>query len=107
MKIRPVGTAMLLLVLLASLSSPARVAAAPLAAPVAGTISPQDVRNKIAGNWKILKGKLRERWGKLTKDDIAIAKGRAEILSGRIQARYGINKEEADRQIAEWLTQQK
>ena len=63
--------------------------------------------DKIAGNWKRFKGKVRKQWGKLTNDDLAVAQGRREELVGKIQARYGIDKEQADKQVEAWLQQQK
>ena len=63
--------------------------------------------DKIAGNWKWFKGKIRKQWGKLTNDDLAVAQGRREELVGKIQARYGIDKEQADKQVEAWLQQQK
>jgi uncharacterized protein YjbJ (UPF0337 family) len=59
--------------------------------------------NKVAGNWKRMKGAVKQRWGKLTNNDIREAQGRRERLSGHIQSRYGIDREAADRQIDEWL----
>ena len=63
--------------------------------------------DKIAGNWKWFKGKVRKQWGKLTSDDLAVAQGRRDELVGKIQARYGIDKEQADKQVEAWLQQQK
>jgi uncharacterized protein YjbJ (UPF0337 family) len=62
--------------------------------------------NKIAGNWKRFKGSVKQRWGKLTNNEIQQAQGRREALNGFIQARYGIDREAADRQIDEWLKTQ-
>ena len=59
--------------------------------------------NKVSGNWKRMKGSVKERWGKLTNNEIREAQGRREALNGFIQARYGIDRETADRQIDEWL----
>jgi uncharacterized protein YjbJ (UPF0337 family) len=59
--------------------------------------------DKVSGNWKRFKGSVRQRWGKLTKNEVAQARGRREALNGFIQARYGIDREAADRQIDEWL----
>ena len=59
--------------------------------------------DRIEGNWKQFKGKVFEKWGKLTDDDWDQIKGKREQLSGRIQERYGIKKDEADRQIDEWM----
>jgi uncharacterized protein YjbJ (UPF0337 family) len=58
--------------------------------------------DRIEGNWKQLKGRVNEQWGKLTADDFDVVQGRREQLAGRIQERYGIGKDEAERQIAEW-----
>ena len=63
--------------------------------------------DRIAGSWKLFKGKVRKQWGKLTKDDIAAANGRREELVGRIQARYGIDKVQADSQVDAWMKSQK
>jgi len=49
------------------------------------------------------KGKVKERWGKLTDDDLDIIEGRQEQLIGKLEQRYGIAKEEAERQFKEFL----
>ena len=59
--------------------------------------------NKVSGNWKRMKGSVKQRWGKLTNNEIREAQGRRESLNGFIQARYGIDRESADRQTDEWL----
>lgn len=56
----------------------------------------------IKGNWKQATGKVKEQWGKLTDDDIVVVGGRRDQLAGKIQERYGIAKDEAEKQIAEW-----
>jgi uncharacterized protein YjbJ (UPF0337 family) len=56
----------------------------------------------IAGNWKQLVGKAKVQWGKLTDDDLALIEGRQDQLVGRIQERYGIARDEAERQVKEW-----
>ena len=58
---------------------------------------------KIQGAWKQFAGKAREQWGRLTEDDVAVVEGRREKLTGKIQERYGITREDADREITEWL----
>jgi len=58
--------------------------------------------DRIEGNWKQLKGKAQEQWGKLTDDDIDVIAGRRERLAGKVQERYGIAKGEAERQVASW-----
>ncbi|MBE0594508.1 MAG: CsbD family protein [Burkholderiaceae bacterium] len=59
-------------------------------------------RDRIEGNWKQLKGKVREQWGKLTDDEIDQIAGKREQLVGRIQETYGIARDEAERQVADW-----
>jgi uncharacterized protein YjbJ (UPF0337 family) len=59
--------------------------------------------DRIEGNWKQVVGKARAQWGKLTDDDFNIVAGRREQLAGRIQERYGVAKEDADKQISEWI----
>jgi uncharacterized protein YjbJ (UPF0337 family) len=61
----------------------------------------EDAMNKdqASGSWKELKGKLKQQWGKLTDDDLTVLEGTSDELSGRIQKRYGIAKEEADKQV--------
>ena len=58
--------------------------------------------DRIEGNWKQLKGKVKEKWGQLTDDDIDVVNGRREQLAGRVQERYGIAKAEAEKQVSEW-----
>ncbi|MGH8215541.1 MAG: CsbD family protein [Rhodanobacteraceae bacterium] len=55
--------------------------------------------DKIKGQWKQLSGKLKTRWGKLTDDDLTAASGSAEYLTGKVQERYGIAKDEARDQV--------
>ncbi len=59
--------------------------------------------DRIKGNWKQAKGEVQKQWGKLTDDDMDVIEGEREKLSGQIQARYGVAKDEADRQINDWL----
>jgi len=55
------------------------------------------------GQWMQLKGKIREQWGKLTDDDVDQIQGRSEQLIGKLQNRYGIAREEAQRQFDAWM----
>ena len=59
--------------------------------------------NKVSGNWKRMQGMVKERWGKLTHNEIREAQGRRETLNGYIQSRYGIDRDAADKQIDAWL----
>jgi uncharacterized protein YjbJ (UPF0337 family) len=63
--------------------------------------------DRIEGNWKSFKGKVKEQWGKLTDDDLDRAAGKRDQLAGSIQERYGIAKDEADRQLTEWTERQR
>jgi uncharacterized protein YjbJ (UPF0337 family) len=58
--------------------------------------------DQIEGGWKQFQGEVRTAWGKLTDDDLEQVKGKRDVLAGKIQERYGIAKEEANRQIDEW-----
>ena len=59
--------------------------------------------DRIEGNWKQLKGKTLAQWGKLTDDDIDVIAGRRDQLAGKIQERYGILRDEANRQVSDWV----
>ncbi|MER3447163.1 MAG: hypothetical protein C4291_10110 [Candidatus Dadabacteria bacterium] len=59
--------------------------------------------DRIAGNWKQVKGKIREKWGKLTDDDLEVIAGKRDQFIGKLQERYGISKEEAERQVNDWM----
>ena len=60
-------------------------------------------QDRIEGNWKQIKGKVKEQWGKLTDDDLNVIAGKRDQLLGRIQQRHGVAKDEAERQIDTWL----
>lgn len=59
--------------------------------------------DRVEGNWKQFKGNVVEQWGKLTDDDVDVIEGRREQLVGKIQEKYGIAREEAERQVAAFL----
>jgi len=59
--------------------------------------------DQIQGNWKQTKGQVQQKWGKLTNDDMNVIEGKRMELAGRLQQRYGIAKDEAERQIDDWL----
>lgn len=58
--------------------------------------------DQIEGKWKQFSGSAREKWGKLTDSDWQTVAGKKDQLVGRIQERYGIAKDEADRQADTW-----
>jgi uncharacterized protein YjbJ (UPF0337 family) len=55
--------------------------------------------DRIEGNWKQVKGKVQVRWGKLTDDQFDVIAGRREQLVGHVQEQYGIDKDEAEKQV--------
>jgi uncharacterized protein YjbJ (UPF0337 family) len=59
--------------------------------------------DRIEGNWKQFSGKAQQQWGKLTNHDLNIVEGRRQELVGKIQERYGIAKDEAERQVDTWI----
>ena len=58
--------------------------------------------HRVEGNWKQFSGQVKEKWGKLTDDDLTVINGKQEQLVGRIQERYGIAKDEAEKQVNSW-----
>ena len=58
--------------------------------------------DRIEGSWQQLSGQLKEEWGKLTDDDIAVVNGRRDQLAGKLQERYGIAKDEAEQRLSAW-----
>ena len=54
--------------------------------------------DQVEGMWKQSKGKFREKWGRLTDDDLQVIAGKRDQLIGRLQERYGITREEAEKQ---------
>jgi uncharacterized protein YjbJ (UPF0337 family) len=62
--------------------------------------------DRIAGNWKQAKGKVKEQWGKLTDDELDQVAGQRDQLVGKIQNSYGIGKDEAEKQLSDWEARQ-
>ena len=59
--------------------------------------------DRVEGNWRQFSGKDKEKWGKLTDDDLQVISGQQDQLVGRIQERYGVAKEEAQKQVNTWM----
>ena len=59
--------------------------------------------DQVEGKWKQYSGKVKEKWGKLTDDDLEVISGRRDQLIGKIQERYGIMKQEAEKQVDEFV----
>lgn len=62
--------------------------------------------DRIEGNWKQAKGKVKEQWGKLTDSDLDNIAGKRDQLVGKIQNSYGIGKDEAEKQLSDWESRQ-
>ena len=58
--------------------------------------------DRIEGNWTQVTGKAKMQWGKLTDDDLDVIAGRRDMLAGKIQERYGIARDEAEKQLSAW-----
>jgi len=59
--------------------------------------------NRIEGNWKQFGGRVKEKWGKLTDDDLTVINGRRDQLEGKIQERYGIAQDQVRSDVDTWL----
>jgi uncharacterized protein YjbJ (UPF0337 family) len=59
--------------------------------------------NRIEGNWKQFKGSAKEKWGKLTDDDLNVIEGRREQLEGKLQQRYGFAKDQIHKDVDDWF----
>jgi uncharacterized protein YjbJ (UPF0337 family) len=59
--------------------------------------------NRIEGNWKQFKGQVKEKWGRLTDDDLDVINGRQDQLEGKIQERYGLAKDQAKKDVESWF----
>lgn len=57
----------------------------------------------FTGKWNEFKGKVRERWGELTDNDVEEINGNREQLLGKLQQRYGIAKDKALKDVNSWL----
>jgi uncharacterized protein YjbJ (UPF0337 family) len=62
--------------------------------------------DEIKGTWMVFKGKIQEKGGKLTSDDLDVIEGDRKQIVGRVQQRYGYSKEEAQRQVDSWMKSQ-
>ncbi len=56
----------------------------------------------IKGNWKQAKGNIRRQWGKLTDDDLDVIAGERDVLIGKIQERYGLTKDQAEKEVDDY-----
>ena len=59
----------------------------------------------LKGDWNQMKGSVKQKWAELTDDDLLHVEGRRDKLVGKVQERYGHNKEDAERAVDEWRTE--
>ncbi|AIR84060.1 MULTISPECIES: CsbD family protein [Enterobacterales] len=64
-------------------------------------------KDEASGNWKQFKGKMKEKWGKLTDDDMTVIEGKRDQLVGKIQERYGYAKDQAESEVKDWESHNK
>ncbi|OSP54429.1 CsbD family protein [Pseudoruegeria sp. SK021] len=60
--------------------------------------------DQVEGNWKQIQGKAQAKWGELTDDELTQAKGNRQELVGLVQAKYGKAKDEAEREVDDWMS---
>ena len=58
--------------------------------------------DRISGNWAHWRDRIRERWSRLSNDELDSVAGRRDLLVGRIQKAYGLGSDEAERQLRNW-----
>jgi uncharacterized protein YjbJ (UPF0337 family) len=63
--------------------------------------------DQVSGKWTQFKGQIKEKWGKLTDDDLDVIAGKRDQLLGRIQEKYGIANEEAEKELDQWISSHK
>lgn len=59
-------------------------------------------KDRLEGSWDQVRGNVQRTWGKLTDSDLDVIEGNRKLLSGKLQERYGIAQDEAERQIDDW-----
>lgn len=60
--------------------------------------------DQVEGNWKQFKGEVQTQWGELTDDEVDQIEGNRQKLAGKIQEKYGKSREEAEREVDDWLS---
>jgi uncharacterized protein YjbJ (UPF0337 family) len=58
--------------------------------------------DRIEGNWKQFKGQIKEQWGRFTDDELDVVAGKRDQFLGKLQEKYGITKDEAERQLLDF-----
>lgn len=63
--------------------------------------------DQVEGNWKQIKGNVKQHWGMLTDDQLDVIAGKRDQLVGKIQEVYGISKDEVEKQLSDWQKRQR
>jgi uncharacterized protein YjbJ (UPF0337 family) len=58
--------------------------------------------DQVSGKWKQFKGQVKQKWGKLTDDDLEVIAGKRDQMAGKLQERYGYGKEQAEKELDEF-----
>jgi uncharacterized protein YjbJ (UPF0337 family) len=61
-------------------------------------------RDVLKGQWKQLQGRIRQRWGRFTEDDLTLIAGDRDVMTGKIQEYYGRSREQAENDLDDWLS---
>ena len=59
-------------------------------------------KNTLRGDWNMVKGKVKEKWGKLTDDDLTEISGKRDQLLGKLEKKYGLAKDKAETELSAW-----
>lgn len=60
-------------------------------------------RDQLEGKWEQIKGQVKEKWGKLTQDDMKVIRGKSEQLLGKLRERYGYSVDQAEREFGKFM----
>ena len=58
--------------------------------------------DRLDGSWKQIQERIKERWGKLTEDDLDRVAGQRDQLIGRLQELYGLKREQVEAEVRDW-----
>lgn len=61
--------------------------------------------DQVLGNWREIKGRVKQQWAKLTDDDLEAIEGKRDELYGRLQARYGTTRDETEKMVRDFESQ--
>ena len=60
-------------------------------------------QDQLQGKWKQLRGSVKQKWGKLTDDDLNVIGGKRDVLIGKLQERYGYKKDQAAKEVDDYI----